>query len=297
MTANLQYKQPTTPTIRQLLLSAVQQLARASESAQLDAEILLAHVLDRPRTWLRTWPEYTVSQSDHNAYQKIITQRQSGVPVAYLAGKRDFWLHCFQVCPDVLIPRPDTELLVELALKIIPADKPYAILELGTGSGIISISLGAERPASRITATDISAQALSIAGNNAESIGVPNIDFVQGNWFSGLDGNAYDFIISNPPYVEENDPHLYQGDVRFEPRMALSSGHDGLRDIRVIASQARDYLADNAYLAIEHGYNQADAVKRILSEHQYTNIKNHRDLQNNPRVTIAQYPKPNQRLK
>lgn len=275
--------------IDQLLLSATQILQNNSESAKLDAEILLAYALNKSRTWLLTWPDKAISETQLSAYQKTLASRQSGIPIAYITKQREFWLHTFDVSPEVLIPRPDTELLVEQCLKIIPSDKPVHVLELGTGSGAISVSIGMERPFSQITATDISKPALAIANNNAKSAGVSNINFVTSNWFSHLPAHSYDLIISNPPYVEQNDKHLNEGDVRFEPRLALTSGIDGLRDLRIIIDQAPKYLSNNAYLAVEHGYNQADDVQSILVDKQYFNIEHYKDLQANPRVTIAQF--------
>ncbi len=276
-------------TVENLLSIAIQQLDNTSPSARLDAEILLAFSLNKSRTWLRTWPEQRVDQSVSNQFNQLIEQRHQGLPIAYLIGQREFWAHTFQVSKDVLIPRPETELLVEHCLHIILPDQPQLILELGTGSGAIAISIAAEHPQAQITATDISQPALEIARINADSAAVSNIQFLQSDWFNNIDKRGFALIISNPPYIEQNDPHLQQGDVRFEPRLALTSGSDGLRDIQIIAQQAQNHLATNAYLALEHGYNQHLAVAQILSNNHYTNIKNHHDLQGNPRITIAQY--------
>jgi release factor glutamine methyltransferase len=276
-------------TVEQLLSIAIQQINKTSPTARLDAEILLAFSLNKSRTWLRTWPEQRVDQSVSNHFNQLIEQRHQGLPIAYLTGQREFWAHTFQVSKDVLIPRPETELLVEHCLQIILPDQPQLILELGTGSGAIAISIAAEHPQAQITATDISQPALEIARINADSAEVSNIQFLQSDWFNNIDKRSFTLIISNPPYIEQNDPHLQQGDVRFEPQLALTSGGDGLRDIQIIAQQAHSYLATDAFLALEHGYNQSHAVAQILSNNHYSNIKSHCDLQGNPRITIAQY--------
>ena len=276
-------------TVEQLLTAATQQLNDITPSARLDAEILLAFALNKSRTWLRTWPDQYLDQPVINHFIQLIKQRLHGLPIAYLTGRREFWNHTFQVSKDVLIPRPETELLVEHCLQIIAPDQPQLILELGTGSGAIAVSIAAERPQAQITATDISESALDISRINAEAARVNNIQFQQSNWFDSIAKQSYNVIISNPPYIALNDPHLQQGDVRFEPRLALTSGIDGLHDIQIIAQQARNYLATNAYLALEHSYNQSQAVAQILSNNDYININSHRDLQGNPRITIAQY--------
>jgi release factor glutamine methyltransferase len=249
----------------------------------------LAFSLKQSRTWLHTWPEHCVDPQITSAFNQLINKRQHGQPIAYLTGQREFWSHTFQVSNDVLIPRPDTELLVECCLKLITANKPQAILELGTGSGAIAVSIAAECPQVNITATDISRPALDIARLNADNANTPNIQWIESNWFSNIHQQHYDLIVSNPPYIELNDVHLQQGDVRYEPRLALISGADGLHDIRIIAKQARSFLTKNGYLALEHGYNQTDAVTQILNQYNYSNINNFQDLQGNPRVTIAQY--------
>ncbi len=276
-------------TVEQLLSTATEQLLGTSLSARLDAEILMAFCLNKSRTWLRTWPEHPCEYSAISDFKQSIKQREFGLPVAYLTGQREFWTHIFQVSKDVLIPRPETELLVEHCLQMIAPEQPQFILELGTGSGAIAVSIAAERPQAQIIATDISQPALEMARINADAAGISNIQFQQSNWFSSIAKQRYDFIISNPPYIEQNDLHLQQGDVRFEPRLALTSGIDGLRDIRIIAQHAHNYLAANAFLALEHGYNQSQAVAKILSNNNYTNINNYCDLQGNPRITIAQY--------
>ncbi|MEE9425332.1 MAG: peptide chain release factor N(5)-glutamine methyltransferase [Methylococcales bacterium] len=276
-------------TVEQLLSTAIPQLNKTSLTAQLDAEILLAFALNKSRTWLRTWPEQRVDQSVSNHFNQLIEQRHQGLPIAYLTGQREFWTHTFQVSKDVLIPRPETELLVEHCLQMIVPNQSQLILELGTGSGAIAVSIATERPKAQVIATDVSQAALEMARINADSAGVSNIQFLQSDWFNTIDTQGFAIIISNPPYIEQNDPHLQQGDVRFEPRLALTSGKDGLRDIQIIAQQAQNHLATNAYLALEHGYNQSHTVAQILSNNHYTNIKNYCDLQGNPRITIAQY--------
>lgn len=276
-------------SVEKLLSTAILQLNKTSLTAQLDAEILLAFSLNKSRTWLRTWPEQCIDQSAMSDFTQLVEQRQQGLPIAYLTGQREFWTQTFQVTKDVLIPRPETELLVEHCLQIIAPNQSQLILELGTGSGAIAVSIATERPQAQIIATDVSQAALEMAQINADSAGVSNIQFLHSDWFNTIDTQSFALIISNPPYIEQNDPHLQQGDVRFEPRLALTAGKDGLRDIQIIAQQAQHYLTTNAYLALEHGYNQSHAVAEILRNNHYTNINNHCDLQGNPRITIAQY--------
>lgn len=271
------------------LANASEQLLNHSESAHLDAEILLANTLAQSRTWLYTWPDHELTHQQLNQYEHLIKQRKTGVPVAYLTGTREFWKHTFQVSPQVLIPRPETELLVERALQLIEKHQFKNILELGTGSGAIAISIAAEKRDLAITATDVSNQALSLAEKNACEIGVDNVRFVHSDWFGNLERQHFDLIISNPPYIAQNDIHLNNGDVRFEPKLALSAGNDGLRDIRLIIDQSRKYLGTGGFLLLEHGYQQADAVQSLFSGYHYHSIETINDLQNHPRMSMAQY--------
>ncbi|MCH9696666.1 MAG: peptide chain release factor N(5)-glutamine methyltransferase [Gammaproteobacteria bacterium] len=271
------------------LSQAREQLTSHSESARLDAEILLANTLAQSRTWLFTRPEHELTHQQLGHFQKLIEQRQSGVPVAYLTGTRDFWNHSFQVTPQVLIPRPETEILVEHALQLIETHQFRTILELGTGSGAIAVSIADEKRDLTITATDISQQALNLAKANADMIGINNVRFIHSDWFVSLEHHHYDLIISNPPYIAQHDIHLNQGDIRFEPKQALSAGNDGLRDIRLIIDQSRNHLNTGGFVLLEHGYQQADAVRSLFSGYHYQAIETINDLQNHPRMSMAHY--------
>ncbi len=272
-------------TIQSILSSATQQLAACSDTAVLDAEVLLCHCLRKNRSFLRTWPEHPLDSQQIEPFRALISQRRQGTPIAYLTGLREFWSREFFVNPDVLIPRPDSELLIEISLNLLPMHQPGKIIDLGTGSGILALTLAAERPQADVLATDISPAALQIAGQNAERLQIGNVQFLQSHWFDQVQPAAFDLVISNPPYIAAADPHLRQGDVRFEPRAALISGENGLKDIRLLAEQARPFLKDHGHLLIEHGYNQQAEVRDIFSRLNYRQINTHCDLSGNPRVT------------
>jgi len=276
-------------TLNSQLKTASRLLAACSESATLDAEVLLCHVLDKPRAYLRAWPERELSQSQQEAFRVLVEQRLKGIPIAYLTGQREFWSREFLVTPDVLIPRPDTECLIEHSLELIPFDRPRAIADLGTGSGIIAVTLAAERPRAQVVACDASPAALAVARANAERHRAANIYFYQSNWFADLPKQRFDLIISNPPYISEHDPHLRQGDVRFEPSCALIAAEQGLADIKTIAEQAREWLAQDGHLLIEHGYDQQAAVQAIFNALGYLNVETYRDLSGQPRLTCGQF--------
>jgi release factor glutamine methyltransferase len=269
------------------LTSATQQLDTISDTALLDAEVLLCHILKKNRSHLRAWPEKALSLEEHNKFQQLLDQRIRGEPIAYISGKKEFWSREFKVSPNVLIPRPDTELLIELSLNIIKNKVNPRLIDLGTGSGNIAITLAAERPDSDIIATDVSNQALKIAKYNAKAHQIKNIHFIQSDWFDNILQNEFDLVISNPPYIASNDPHLSQGDVRFEPDCALVADDKGLKDIRMICNHARDYLKSKGRLLIEHGYDQQAAVQTIFDEYQFYDITTHNDLSGNPRVTTG----------
>ena len=275
------------PSIRYSIQQATKQLEPVSDSAQLDAELLLCSVLKKERSFLHTWPERELEQSDYSLFIDLLIRRIKGEPVAHILGERDFWTLNLEVTPDTLIPRPETELLVELALEHIPQDQPVQILDLGTGSGAIALSLASERPLAHITATDFSSAALEVAKQNAAKHQLKNISFIQSRWFTEISNQNFDFIVSNPPYICEADPHLDQGDVRFEPRSALTSGKDGLDDIREIISQAHNYLSNHGVLLLEHGYDQADAICDLLNSAGFEQVSDHFDYNNQPRVAIG----------
>ena len=240
-------------------------LGLAHRDARLDARVLAAHVLGVDTAWLIAHDTDPLSDTHTAAFEFLLTQRLEGVPVAYLVGTREFYGRPFQVSPDVLIPRPDTELLVELALARMPPDQAMEVLDLGTGSGCIAITLALERSRARITAVDRSAAALAIAERNADILNA-HVEFLTCDWFAALVGRRFDLIVGNPPYIAATDPHLARGDVRFEPLTALTAGRDGLADLRQLTAAARNHLRPGGVLLLEHGYDQADAVQALLRE-------------------------------
>ena len=259
--------------------------------AGLEAQILLGHVLSRPRAYLLAHPEAALSDSNQSEFEALLTRRELGEPIAYLIGKREFYNLDFLVTPDVLIPRPETELLVDLALEQIPHDTPMQVLDLGTGSGAIAITLAKLRPQAQVTAVDVSPQALAIAQQNAARLGTPNVTFIESNWFSGLrESSRFQLIVANPPYVAENDPHLNQGDVRFEPMSALTAGLDGLDAIRHIAHTSPRFLQASGRLLFEHGYDQKTLSTALLESFGYTDIESYPDLSGQLRVTGGKKP-------
>jgi len=275
--------------IKSVLTEAAGTLTSVSDSALLDAEILLCLVLKQPRSHLRAWPDKPLQPEHLAAFRALIEQRQQGTPIAYITGNREFWSRDFQVSPDVLIPRPDTELLIELSLKLIPTDEPTRILDLGTGSGIIAITLAAERPQAQLCATDFSLAALRIARLNADKHQINNIQFYQSDWLADIPAAKFNLIASNPPYIAEDDNHLQQGDVRFEPQTALCAAEQGLADIRIIADTARNYLEPCGHLLIEHGYNQQQQVQALFRDLHYDKVQTYADLSGQPRVTYGQW--------
>ncbi len=275
--------------IRQLIESASQQLKEISDSPRLDAEILLAHSLGKNRSWLMTWPETTPDKAQLQQFQQLLQQRLQGQPIAHLTGEREFWSLPLQVTADTLIPRPDTELMVEQILAHYPAEPAIQLLDLGTGSGAIALALAHERPGWQITASDQSEAALQVAQRNAERLGL-NVEFRHSDWFSALPGRSFDVIASNPPYIAQADPHLSQGDVRFEPLSALASGDDGLDAIRHICATAPGFLQPGGQLFIEHGYDQKAEILDIFRKNHFHSIQQHHDLAGNPRLTSGILP-------
>ena len=280
-------------TIGGLLRHTTNAFLRITDTPRLDAEILLVHALGRDRTFLRAWPEKKLTDNEFTVASKLIDSRLAGTPVAYLTGAKEFSSRNFLITPSVLIPRTETELLVELALNLIPVDQPSYVIDLGTGSGIIGITLAAERPQASVVASDISTTALLVAKNNAQRHTINNISFVESNWFSAIQHNKFDIIVSNPPYVADNDPHLRQGDLPFEPEAALKSGPSGLDALNAIADGARKYLHPEGYLLLEHGYDQASPLAEMLDHLNYSNIEAHPDLQGHLRATLAQWVQSN----
>lgn len=272
--------------IKKALSQALTQLELHSPSARIDCEILLAHILKKTRTYLYTHPDSKLTKEQCKIFQELVNQRIQGFPIAYLIGNREFWSMSLKVCSDTLIPRPETELLVERCLAEL-ADQPQAyLLDLGTGSGAIALACASERPSWQITACDYSQEALKIAQENAANLGLKNINFCQSNWFEKIDKTIFfDLIVSNPPYIANDDPHLFEGDVRFEPKLALVSGEDGLTAITHIIQHSLARLKPNGLLLIEHGYNQKLAIRSMLKEYGYTDIQCWQDWQGNDRVS------------
>jgi release factor glutamine methyltransferase len=278
-------KAPDTSPIGELLRQAAQRIN--SDSPRLDAEVLLAHVLDKPRSHLLAWPDRIPDTAQQARYRELIERRADGEPVAYITGEREFWSLPVTVTHDTLIPRPETETLVAMALEQLPPDHHARVADLGTGSGAIALAIAHERPACHILACDRSTAALAIATRNARQLQLNNIDFASGDWCEALAGGYFDLIVSNPPYIPAADKHLACGDVRFEPQDALVAGDEGLDDIRRIAACARSHLRDNALLILEHGFDQREPVRRILAEHGYRDIVCNNDLAGRARVTLC----------
>ncbi len=267
------------------IASATARLGDASESARLDAEILLSKSIDMPRTYLFAHPEDELDPAAMQRFETLLARRLDGEPIAYITGKREFWSHELQVSPATLVPRPETEVLVDLALRAIPSDENWQILDLGTGSGAIAIAIASERPLCDITATDISADALAIAAGNARDTSLANVEFIEGRWTEPVQDRLFHLIVSNPPYVSDDDEALDA--LRFEPRSALASGADGLDDIRVLAADCAVILKPGGCLMLEHGESQQAAVAGLLADSGWANIACHNDLAGRPRVTVA----------
>ncbi|MCF2860373.1 peptide chain release factor N(5)-glutamine methyltransferase [Pseudoalteromonas sp. SMS1] len=271
----------------QAIAWATQRLNPFSDSPKLDAEVLLLHILDKPRSYLFTWPEAQLPAPLYQQFKHLIDQRCIGIPVAHLTGEREFWSLPFYVNSSTLIPRPDTETLVEKALALdIPSNAK--VLDLGTGTGAIVLSLASEMPSWQLWGVDFSEDAVTLAKKNQQRLGMTNTTIVQSDWFSNVPTQAFDLIVSNPPYIEEDDIHLSQGDVRFEPLSALVAPDNGYADIRHIAKHALEYLTLGGYLMVEHGFEQAEGVKEIFAQMGYGNILTIKDMAGCDRVTLAQ---------
>ncbi|CAM4120026.1 peptide chain release factor N(5)-glutamine methyltransferase [Pseudoalteromonas ostreae] len=278
-----------TDTVESAIKRATLLLQSSSDSAKLDAQVLLLDVLQKPHSYLFSWPEKLLSAAQLQQFDEHCQRRLNGEPVAHITGLREFWSLPLQVNSSTLIPRPDTEILVEYALSL---SLPMAakVLDLGTGTGAIALALASEMPLWQITGVDRVADAITLANTNKQRLGFINVGFVQSDWFSQVDAQQFDLIVSNPPYIEYDDIHLSQGDVRFEPLSALVADDDGMADIKYIITQARDFLTSNGYLLIEHGYQQRTKVHSFFAQMAYTNILTVKDLANNDRVTLAQWP-------
>lgn len=256
----------------------------SSPSPDLDAQVLLCHVLARPRSYLFTWPERELEAHQQQSFLALLARRERGEPVAHLTGEREFFGRNFSVTPDTLIPRPDTETLVELALKLGPAG-PARVVDLGTGTGAIGVTLALERPQWQVTLTDLSAAALAVAGGNARQLGA-QVTLQQGSWLEDCRG-PFDVIVSNPPYIDPADHHLDEGDVRFEPRSALVADQRGLADLATIITQSAARLVAGGWLLLEHGYQQGAQVRALMEAGRFDGVRTERDLGGNERVTVG----------
>ncbi len=261
------------------------QLAAVSDSARLDAEILLARTIDVPRSYLIAHPEDKLDGSARERLVRMLDRRIAGEPMAYITGIKEFWSLELFVSPATLVPRPETELLVDLALRGIPREAVSRVLDLGTGSGAIALAIAGERVMCQVTATDIDAEALAVASQNARQLSIVNIEFVEGDWTAAVAGLKFDVVVSNPPYVPDGDPALES--LHFEPQVALVGGRDGLDAIRVLARDCAAILSADGILLIEHGAAQQHDVERILLEQRWSSIECHNDLAGQPRVTTA----------
>tara|TARA_B100000700_G_scaffold33244_1_gene31915 strand:- start:1966 stop:2811 length:846 start_codon:yes stop_codon:yes gene_type:complete len=275
-------------TIDAVLRNAATALADSSESPRLDAQVLLLHVLRKPRSYLFAWGDKALEERQLREFEKLLSQRLQGVPVAHLTGTREFWSLPLAVNSSTLIPRPDTETLVEQALAL---DLPEnaQVLDLGTGTGAIALALASERQQWQVQGVDASADAVTLAMHNQQSLGIANVRIYQSDWFSAIAAQRFDLIVSNPPYIDECDPHLSVGDVRYEPLSALVAKDNGLADIDHIIAQARAYLHPGATLMLEHGFEQGQAVRQLLTNYGYVNARTVVDLGQNERITLAEY--------
>ena len=259
-----------------------------SPTARLDAELLLAAALGKPRSYLRTWPEHEPGAEQLTAFAALLERRRAGEPVAYILGHQGFWSLDLEVAPHTLIPRPDTELLVETAMALLPAT-PLKALDLGTGTGAIALALASERGGWKVTGVDRIAEAVALAERNRQRLKLGNAEFRLSSWFDTLAGERFGLIVSNPPYIAASDRHLGEGDVRFEPISALVAGADGLDDIRRIIDQAPQHLEAGGWLLLEHGYDQAEAVRGLLRAAGFAAVDSRRDLGGHERISLGQW--------
>lgn len=275
-----------------LLKQASQRLqAAGSASPRIDAEVLLSHVLGRDRTWLYTWGDKACSLWEQARFDALVAARVQGTPVAYLTGEREFWGLRLATAPETLIPRPDTETLVELALSrvALPSGR---LLDLGTGTGAIALAFASEQPSWQVVGVDVREEAVALASRNAKRLAITNTQFLKSDWFSALEtleeaSRRFNIIVSNPPYIAADDPHLIEGDVRFEPRSALVADADGMADLLHLVHTAQHYLVTSGWLLLEHGYAQADKVREALTSAGYQNVESVRDLGGHERVTLG----------
>jgi release factor glutamine methyltransferase len=271
------------------LLGRASLLQAVSDTARLDAEVILAHVLNKPRTFLYIWPERQPDQLQVQKFDGLLQRRLAGEPIAYLVGNKEFWSLSIEVNTDTLIPRPETELVVEKALALI--NEPVArVLDLGTGTGAIALALASERPGWQILAVDLLPSAVALATRNCRILGFSNVSVKQGDWYNELvDGRRFDLIVSNPPYIASEDPHLSKGDVCFEPASALVSADSGLADLKIIIGGASGHLVSGGWLILEHGFTQGEKVRQLLATHHFVEVNTCVDMAGRERVSFGRY--------
>lgn len=277
-------------TISQCLLKSTYRLEPQSATARLDCEVLLSHVLDESRTYLYTWPEKKLTDQQQRCFFALFDRRFLGEPIAHLTGEKEFWSLSLLVNNATLIPRPETELLVELALSLLPEDNSvaqYNVADLGTGTGAIACAIATEKPHWRVWAYEKYFDALELAQANQKKLSIQNLSVQQSDWFDQVGDRKFHLIVSNPPYIDTRDIHLQQGDVRYEPRTALVAGDNGLSDIAHIIQQAANYLFDGGFLLVEHGYQQADAVKKLFQQYHFSEVFTATDMAGHPRVSAG----------
>lgn len=278
----------STVKVAELLREAATRLS--GEDARHEAEQLLLHVLGVERAWLFAHATDTVADEARQQFELLLQRRAEGHPLAYLTGRRGFWTLDLRVNVATLIPRPETELLVEQALARLPADGMVRVADLGTGSGAVALSIASERPLATVMATDLLGPTLAVAVKNAQAHGLDNVWFRRGHWYAALGADRFDMIVSNPPYIAANDPHLQQGDLRFEPPPALASGADGLDAIREIIGGAHEHLVPGGWLLLEHGWDQGAAIRGLLVQAGFNGAETVQDLERRDRVTLGRWP-------
>jgi release factor glutamine methyltransferase len=276
-------------SIRQYLEDGSAILSRISDSPRLDAELLMGLVLRKPRAYLHAWPDRDLTLPQAGLYERLLRRRFAGEPIAYITGVREFWSMPLRINPHVLIPRPDTELLVERALERLPADEDTRLLDLGAGSGAVALAIARERPRCQVVGVDISHFALEVARLNTSIQKLGNVEFRESNWFDAVRGEKFHVVVGNPPYVAEDDPHLERGDVRFEPRVALEAGEGGMDAFRAILDRAHNYIYRQGWLLLEHGPDQHMPLRRLLEAQHYYDITVHKDAAGHDRVTECRF--------
>jgi release factor glutamine methyltransferase len=276
-------------SIRQYLEDGTAILRGVSDSPRLEAELLLGLVLRKPRSFLHTWPEQRLDEPQAAHYETLLRRRFAGEPIAYMTGIREFWSMPLKVTPQVLIPRPETELLVEKALLRLPVDEDLRVLDLGTGSGAVSLAIAKERPRATVIGVDVSLTALEVARLNARLQKLDNVEFRESDWFDAVRGEKFNIVVGNPPYVADDDPHLGRGDARFEPRLALDAGPGGMDCFRAIVDRAHNYIVRQGWLLLEHGPTQHLPLRRLLEAQHYHDITIHKDAAGHDRITECRF--------